>query len=365
MHSPLEIARNYIEVGIHKVNLSIFKTILLGFFAGMFIGFAGIASTTASSTIGIASVAKLVGAAVFPAGMAMVLVAGSELFTGNNLIILAVLEKKTSVFKMLKNWLFVYIGNFIGTAFVAVLVVVGRTPDLFGEQLAQAIVNAAASRTDLSVGEAFVRGILCNILVCIAVWMSFAAKRVSGKLLTSYWPVMLFVLCGFEHSVADMYFGVCGLLTAQVYGITAESLTWFNFLIKALLPITLGNIVGGAGIVGCGYWLAYLHRTPYSVETTAAGADHRRRRHGPGQLLVVSGAAEIRRHPPRRLRPWLRAPDHVSHRRGQHPGCASLPPDGGNGGVLIMLSVFCGSGPLHFRSLLRKEYFVYGLYHWH
>lgn len=113
MHSPLEIARNYIEVGIHKVNLSIFKTILLGFFAGMFIGFAGIASTTASSTIGIASVAKLVGAAVFPAGMAMVLVAGSELFTGNNLIILAVLEKKVTVWKMLKNWLFVYIGNFI------------------------------------------------------------------------------------------------------------------------------------------------------------------------------------------------------------------------------------------------------------
>ena len=259
MHSPLEIARNYIEVGIHKVNLSIFKTILLGFFAGMFIGFAGIASTTASSTIGIASVAKLVGAAVFPAGMAMVLVAGSEL-----------LEKKVTVWKMLKNWLFVYIGNFIGAAFVAVLVVVGRTPDLFGEQLAQAIVNAAAARTNLSVGEAFVRGILCNILVCIAVWMSFAAKRVSGKLLTSYWPVMLFVLCGFEHSIADMYFGVCGLLTAQAYGITAESLTWFNFLVKALLPITLGNIVGGAGIVGCGYWLAYLHRTPYSADTAAA-----------------------------------------------------------------------------------------------
>ena len=128
----------------------------------------------------------------------------------------------------------------------------------------------SAARTNLSVGEAFVRGILCNILVCIAVWMSFAAKRVSGKLLTSYWPVMLFVLCGFEHSIADMYFGVCGLLTAQAYGITAESLTWFNFLVKALLPITLGNIVGGAGIVGCGYWLAYLHRTPYSADTTAA-----------------------------------------------------------------------------------------------
>ncbi len=268
MHSPLEIARNYVEVGIHKANLSIFKMLLLGFFAGMFIGFAGIASTTASSTIAVASVAKLVGACVFPAGMAMVLVAGSELFTGNNLIILAVLEKKVPVWKMLKNWLFVYIGNFLGAAFVACVVVYAHTPDLFQGALATAIVNAGKARTDLSIPEAFFRGILCNILVCIAIWMSFAAKRVSGKLMTSFWPVMLFVLCGFEHCVADMYFGVAALLTSAEYGIAAEGLTWGNFLLKSLVPITLGNIVGGAGIVGVGYWLAYLHRTPYAHETT-------------------------------------------------------------------------------------------------
>lgn len=267
MHSPLEIAKNYVEVGVHKSNLSIFKMILLGFFAGMFIGFAGIASTTASSTIAVPSVAKLVGALVFPAGMAMVLVAGSELFTGDNLIILAVLAGKTSVGKMLKNWFFVYLGNFLGAAFVAVLVVYGHTPDLFQGVLAAAIVNAAKARTDLSVADAFVRGILCNILVCIAIWMSFAAKRVSGKLMTSFWPVMLFVLCGFEHCIADIYFGVAGLLTASEYRIVAEGLTWFNFLLKSLLPITLGNLVGGAGIVGCGYYLAYLHRTPLSHET--------------------------------------------------------------------------------------------------
>lgn len=170
MHSPLEIARNYIEVGIHKTNLSAFKMVILGFFAGMFIGFAGIASTTASSTIAVASVAKL-------------------------------------------------------AAFVALLVVYGHTPDLFGGQLAEAIVNAGKVRTDLSVMEAFVRGILCNILVCIAVWMSFAAKSVSGKLITSFWPIMLFVLCGFEHSIADMYFGVAALFTSAEYGIAAEGLT--------------------------------------------------------------------------------------------------------------------------------------------
>lgn len=264
MHSPVEIAKNYIEIGIHKANLSVFKMILLGIFAGIFISFAGIASTTAACSISSPSIAKLVSAIIFPAGMAMVLIAGSELFTGNNLIIIAVLEKKLPIYKMLKNWLFVYIGNFIGAALVSFLVVYGHTPDLFGSNLAQNIVNTGAAKLNLRMSDAFIRGILCNILVCIAIWMSFAAKNVPGKLLTSFWPVMLFVLCGFEHSIADMYFGVSAIFTAHEYGITAEGLTWFNFIFRCLLPVTLGNIVGGAGIVGIGYWLVYLHHTPMS-----------------------------------------------------------------------------------------------------
>lgn len=269
MHSPLEIARNYVEIGVHKTNLSIYKMFLLGFFAGVFIGFAGIASTTASSTIAIPSLAKLVGACVFPAGMAMVLIAGSELFTGNTLIIISVLEKKVSILKMLKSWLIVYLANFLGAAFVACLVVYGGTPGLFQGALAEAIVNAGTARTNLTFMEGFIRGILCNLLVCIAVWMAFSSKNVSGKVLISFWPIMLFVLCGFEHCVADMYFGVAALLTADKYGIVAEGLTWDNFLFGSMVPITLGNIVGGM-IVGIGYWLSYLHRTPYShtsVET--------------------------------------------------------------------------------------------------
>lgn len=275
MHSPLEIAKYYIDIGIHKTMLSAFKMVLLGFFAGMFIAFAGIASTTASSTIAIASVAKLVGAIIFPAGMAMVLIAGSELFTGNNLIIISVLEKKVTVAKMFKNWFFVYIGNFLGTLFVALLVTYGHTPDLFGENLAQAIVNAGASRTGLSFADSLIRGILCNILVCLAVWMSFASKTVSGKLMISFWPVMLFVLCGFEHSIADMYFCLCALFTSAEYGITADTLTWGNFITHNLIPVTIGNLIGGVGI-GFGYWLAYLHQTPYthtSVESEQEDID--------------------------------------------------------------------------------------------
>ncbi len=262
MHSPLEIARNFVEIGIHKVRLSAFKTLILGIFAGMFIGFAGIASTTASATISNPAVAKLVGACVFPAGMAMLLVASGELFTGNNLIIISLLEKKIRLSGMLRNWALSFIGNFIGAGFIAVLVVYGHTPDLFGGVLAEKMVAAAASRVTQTFPEAFIRGILCNILVCIAVWAAFAAKKVSGKLLMSFWPVMLFVLCGFEHSVADMYFGVSGICTAAQYGIDTGTLTWGSFLLKNILPVTLGNIVGGAGIVGVGYWLIYLRHTP-------------------------------------------------------------------------------------------------------
>lgn len=268
MHSPLEVARSYVEVGIHKTHLSAFKMIILGIFAGIFIGFAGIASTTASSTIGNPSAGKLLGALIFPAGIAMVLTAGSELFTGNMLIIISVLERKTSVFKMLRNWFFVFIGNFIGAVFVAFCVVYGHIPDLFGAGLAESVVNAGAVRCNLAFGDSFIRGILCNILVCIAVWMSFAAKSVSGKLMTSFWPVMVFVLCGFEHCVADMYFGSAALLAAGEYGIKAEGLTLLRFLIYNMLPVTLGNIVGGAGIVGVGYWLGYLRHTPFSTVST-------------------------------------------------------------------------------------------------
>ncbi len=262
MHSPLEIAQNYVEIGIHKVRLSAFKMLVLGFFAGVFIGFAGIASTVGSAVVENSSLSRLVSACLFPAGMAMVLVAGSELFTGNNLIIIALLEKKITLLQMLKNWGFVFLGNFIGAAFVAIMVVYGHTPDLLGGRLADSVVNAALHRVNLTFMDSVIRGILCNILVCIAVWAAFASKTVSGKLLMSFWPVMLFVLCGFEHSIADIYFCLAGIFTAAEYGIAAEGLSMGSFLLKNLLPVTLGNIIGGAGIVGVGYWLMYLRHTP-------------------------------------------------------------------------------------------------------
>ncbi len=242
--------------------MSAFKMLLLGFFAGLFISFAGIAATTATATMETASAGRLIAAIVFPAGMAMVLIAGSELFTGNNLIIISVLERKVTVAKMLKNWFFVYIGNFLGAMFVAAMVTLGHVPDLFDGKLAQAVINSGVIRTSMDFGDSLVKGILCNILVCIAVWMAFASKDVSGKLLISFWPVMLFVLCGFEHCIADMYYCMAALFTSAEYGIQADTLTWSNFITHNLIPVTLGNLIGGVG-VGTGYWLAFLAKTPF------------------------------------------------------------------------------------------------------
>lgn len=270
MHSPLEIARNYVEVGVHKTNLSAFKMLILGIFAGIFIGFAGIASTAASASVAAPSIARLVSACVFPAGMAMVLIAGSELFTGNTLIIMSVLEKRVSLYKMLKNWFWVFIGNFLGATFVGVMVVYGGTPELFNGNLTEAIVNAGAARCNLTFSQGFIRGILCNILVCIAIWMSYAAKKVSGKLITIFWPILVFVVCGFEHSIADIYFGVAAIFTAAECELYVEGLNWYNFFANCIVPVTLGNIIGGAGIVGFGYWLMYLHQTPYMHTTVEA-----------------------------------------------------------------------------------------------
>lgn len=264
MNSPKEIAQSYIDVGVSKTKTPISKLFVLGILAGIFIALAGVASTVASATLS-GSIGKLIGAAAFPGGLAMVLIAGSELFTGNNLILISVLEKKATWAGMLKNWVVVYIGNFAGSILVAALVVFGGTLGLFSNEAAAAAINTAASKVSMAFGDAFFRGILCNFLVCIAVWMSFAAKDVTGKVAGIFFPIMFFVLCGYEHSVANMYYISAGLFAsanvqyaAMVEPSVLYNLTWGRFFTANLLPVTLGNIVGGAGLTGFVYWFVYL-----------------------------------------------------------------------------------------------------------
>lgn len=259
MITSTEVFSAYMQTARRKAEMSIPRLLLLGFFAGMFIALAGVGAAAAGVSINSPSVSKLVGALVFPAGLAMVVLCGAELFTGNSLMVMPLLSREISISGMLKNWLFVYIGNFIGSVFIALIAVYSHTFSLFDGALAQSAVSAAAAKAQLGFCDAFLRGILCNVLVCLAVWMSMGAQSAGGKLAALYLPIMLFVLCGFEHSIANMYYIPAGIFAASEYGIEAAGLGWSG-LVKNLIPVTLGNLVGGGVIVGCGFWLAFRDR---------------------------------------------------------------------------------------------------------
>ena len=240
MLSPSETNAKTIHVAETKSNLSIIKMLSLGILAGIFIALAATAATFANTYVG-----KFAGACVFPAGLAMVVIAGSELFTGNCLMLSAVLQQKVSTRQMLKNWLFVYLGNFLGSLLVAALVVYSGVFDSIGDT----VISTATAKVSLDFWEALLRGVLCNFLVCMAVWMSFSTNTLSGKIFAVFLPVMLFVLCGFEHSIANMFYIPAGIFEAISTNAPLDQLTFSTFLFANLLPVTIGNIIGGASFV--------------------------------------------------------------------------------------------------------------------
>lgn len=266
MLSPAEIAKSTVAIGKNKAALSAAKILILGILAGMFISLAGLGANTVSCTIENASVAKLMGACVFPCGLAMVVVAGAELFTGNNLMIVSLLEKEITMVQMLRNWVIAYLGNLIGAFLVAAIACYGGQYDLFGGALAATTIKVASNKVALDFGKAILLGILCNFLVCTAVWMSFGAKTISGKFLIVYMPIMLFVLAGFEHSIADMYYIAAGLFAKVCYpDVAAEianaaNLNLLTMFTGNLIPVTIGNIIGGAFMIGLPYWFVYLKK---------------------------------------------------------------------------------------------------------
>ena len=197
MHSPKENAEYYLSVGETKANLPAVKAFLLAILAGMFIALASVTSTIASATIQNSSVAKLVSGLVFPGGLAMVLIAGSELFTGNTLLVMPLLAKRIKAGQMLKNWVCVYIGNFVGSLIIALLVVNGGVISAFSNQAAVSTITIAVGKVTLSGTAALFKGILCNFLVCIAVWMAYMAKDIPGKIIGLFFPIMFFVTAGF------------------------------------------------------------------------------------------------------------------------------------------------------------------------
>lgn len=260
--TPIETTQAITDNGRRILTQPIVRTWLLSLLAGFYIAFgaelATLVTSDAATHLGI-GVSRLLGGSVFSLGLMLVVICGAELFTGNILLTKAALHDQLPWRKIAENWTIVIIGNLIGSLFLAWLMFESELLQI--GRVAEHAVNIATAKCELSFSVALVRGILCNWLVCLAVFMATAARDISGKILACYVPIMAFVASGFEHSVANMYFIPVGLMLKSKLGLTAPELTWSNFFISNLIPVTLGNIIGGAVFVGFAYWFAYLKGT--------------------------------------------------------------------------------------------------------
>ena len=267
---PPEILDYAIETAVAKAGGSFMRLFVLGVLAGVFIAFAGEGSNMAAfnllarpDTYGLG---RVLAGAVFGTGLMLVVLAGGELFTGNTLMVAAVCEKKVKVVKMLRNWAIVYAGNFIGSVFIAYMVAESGLLDSGAGGLGAMTLKIAAYKANLPFLSAFYLGIMCNWLVCLAVWLSYGADSMTGKILGIFFPIWLFVTSGFEHCVANMYYVPAGIFIkanqtfTELSGVSEsslENLSWGGFFLNNLLPVTLGNIAGGAVFVALAYWYSY------------------------------------------------------------------------------------------------------------
>jgi formate/nitrite transporter len=254
-YSPREIAERVENVGVVKANLPLVPMAALGVLAGGFIGLGALFSTIVLSdgVLGFA-VARVLAGLVFSLGLILVVIAGAELFTGNNLLVMACVARRISFGKLLANLTIVYVANFIGAAGLAAIVALSGHAQLADGAVGRTAVTIATAKVALPFGEAFFRGVLCNLLVCLAVWLAMAGRSVADKILAIIFPISAFVAAGFEHSVANMYFIPLGIFLHADIG-TAD-------LLRNLVPVTLGNLVGGAGMVGFVYHTIYRRGSP-------------------------------------------------------------------------------------------------------
>jgi formate transporter len=258
---PPEMARKAEQVGVTKAGFDATTTFALSVLAGAFIAMGAVFATTATAGTGDLpyGVVRLLGGLTFSLGLILVIVAGAELFTGNNLIVMAWASRRVSTLLLLRNWTIVYLGNFVGAIATAALLYAGQQYELGGGLVGEQAVSIAATKTGYGWWQALVLGMFCNALVCLAVWLCYSARSTADKVLAIIPPIAAFVAAGFEHSVANMYFIPYGLFVESTEAVPdAPGLTWGNFLWGNLVPVTIGNIVGGAIMVGAIYWFIYL-----------------------------------------------------------------------------------------------------------
>ena len=253
--SPKEIAACVEEIGVTKARLPFLSVLMLSILAGAFIGLGALYFVIVKSdpTLGFAA-RQILGGAVFSLGLILVVVAGAELFTGNNLLAMAWADGKISTMDVLRNWAIVCCGNFIGAAGLALLVYLSRHAEMNNGAIAQEYLTIAAAKATMPFWTAFFKGVMCNVLVCMAVWMAFAGRSVVDKVVAIIFPISAFVAAGFEHSVANMYFFPLAMLLQD--GGATGAITWAGFF-SNMLPVIMGNIIGGSVLVGLVYHIIY------------------------------------------------------------------------------------------------------------
>ena len=270
---PKDMARKAEEIGIAKVDMDFLSMSGLSVLAGSFIALGAIFATVALT--GTSSVpwgwARIIAGIVFSLGLILVIVGGAELFTGNTLIIMAWSDRRFSTVKLLRNWGIVYLGNFIGAILTAIIVFISKQYTFYNGGIGTTALNIGLSKVNLDFAQALVLGILCNALVCLAVWLCMSARTTLEKIASIVFPIAGFVASGFEHCIANMYFIPVALFIRnwapasfwQITGLDAaayNNLTWSSFFMRNLLPVTIGNIIGGVVLVGAVYWLVYLRK---------------------------------------------------------------------------------------------------------
>lgn len=266
---PHEIAERAVAAGKVRASLEALPMLGLATLAGAFISMGAVFSTTVATGTGALpyGVGRLLTGLAFCLGLILVVVAGAELFTGNNLIVMAWASGRITTRMLLRNWSLVYIGNFVGSVLTAVIIMAARYPYNGGTAVGQQALAIAEAKTSLGFVQAIASGMLCNALVCIAVWLIMGGHSTTDKVVATVFPIAAFVASGFEHSIANMYFISVGLLIKSdaafmaAAGLAATDyphLTLSGFLFSNLLPVTIGNIIGGSVMVGLAYWLIYL-----------------------------------------------------------------------------------------------------------
>jgi len=259
-YSPKEIAARVETIGVTKARLPLLSMLMLSVLAGAFIGLGALYFVLVKSDASLSFAAtQVLGGVAFSLGLILVVIAGAELFTGNNLLAMAWADGKISTRELLRNWAIVCAGNFVGAAGLALLVFLSSHPDMNNGAIAQTYMKVAAAKVTMPFWTAFFKGVLCNVLVCMAVWMALAGRSVIDKVVAIVFPISAFVAAGFEHSVANMYIIPLAMLL-QAFGSggeTANAITWVGFF-HNMVPVILGNIAGGSVLVALVYYVIYL-----------------------------------------------------------------------------------------------------------